>query len=117
MIVTYQNIFLQSFQGAGYPHIRILLTNGLMGLLTYLLLIVFSAFTLLRCHLYFRANGDTFMVQFSLTALLICILYVLTSTTLAISLISSITWYFWIFIGITVYQRGVSRSKEEKSFG
>jgi O-antigen ligase len=98
------------------PHndyLRVLITNGLIGLLIYLAMLLFIGLKLLRTYAMSRQHGDRFMTQFSLTALFIFIFYVLGSMTLAISLLSTITWFFWIFSGITFYQHQLRQRTKE----
>jgi len=94
------------------PHndyLRVLITNGLLGLSVYLCLLIALGLRLSRAYLYFRKTEDTLMSQFALTSGFFFIFYVLGSTTLAISLLSSLTWYLWIFAGVTYLQ--MSRTK------
>ncbi|MGO9020345.1 MAG: O-antigen ligase family protein [Syntrophobacteraceae bacterium] len=94
------------------PHndyLRVLITNGVFGLGVYLSLLFALGLRLRRAYLYFSGEGDSFMSQFALTSLFFFIFYVLGSTTLAISLLSSLTWYLWVFVGITYFQMSKSR--------
>lgn len=99
------------------PHndfLRILITNGVLGLSVYLALLFALGKRLIHAFFYFRRAGDPFMVQWVLTALFFFLFYLLGSTTLAISLLSSLTWYLWIFAGIAYMQ--MSKHRLESSF-
>jgi hypothetical protein len=99
------------------PHndfLRILITNGLMGLSVYLALLFASGLRLMHAFYFFRRNGEQFMTQCVLTALFFFLFYVLGSFTLAISLLSSISWYLWIFAGIAYFQLSKYRSEASR---
>lgn len=103
---TFRQIFGIEMAGRA-PHndyLRVLITNGLAGLSVYLVLLLVLGFRLLRTYIRSKRENDRFMVHFSLTAIFLYIFYLLGSVTLAISLLSTLTWFFWIFSGITFHR-------------
>jgi hypothetical protein len=94
------------------PHndfLRVLITNGVVGLAVYIIMLVVLGIKLIISYFYFLRIDDRFMCNFALTALFIYIFYMLSSITLAISLLSTLTWFFWIFSGVTFYQMQLSK--------
>lgn len=92
---------------ARYSHndfIRILVSNGIIGLMLYILILGFIGRRIFQLRRFYSKGENEFMYQLSIICQLIFIVYVLGSFTLTISLLSSPTWFLWSFFGILVYQ-------------
>lgn len=90
------------------PHndyLRVLITNGVAGLAVYLTLLLAIGIKIFKTYLASPRANDPYLSGLSLTALFTFLFYVLGSVTLCISLLSTLTWYFWIFSGMTLYQK------------
>ncbi|UCD84851.1 MAG: hypothetical protein JSU92_01300, partial [Deltaproteobacteria bacterium] len=77
-----------------YSHndfIRILLSNGICGLIVYLSILGTIGKRILQLRRLYSKGKDEFMYQFSILCQLIFVVYILASFTLAISLLSSPT--------------------------
>lgn len=88
-----------------HPHndyIRILYSNGVFGLISYLLLlgvIGFRVFRSLRVH-----SDDRFVFKIAFISVNIFLAYIFASITLAITIIPNICWFFWTFAGLLFYR-------------
>lgn len=104
------SIFEQAFgilMAGRAPHndyLRILLTNGAVGLVVYLILLTVIGVKLIYVYRDFARIGDAFMKQLALLSIFVFFTYVVSSMTLAVSLLSTMTWYFWVLFGITAHQ-------------
>jgi hypothetical protein len=96
------------FMAGRAPHndyLRILITNGFVGLLLYAAMLFSVAAGILSTYLQSRSRKDPFLSHLSLLALFLFLFYFLSGFTLTISLLSTLTWFFWVFTGIVYYQR------------
>lgn len=89
------------------PHndyLRILINLGLFGLMLHLLLLALIGLKLMRIFLKSRRSQNEYLAQLSITAFFFWIFLFLGSMTLAVGLLSTMMWYFWMFAGITFVQ-------------
>lgn len=110
--------FLEKFLGvrmiSRYPHndyIRILYSNGIVGLMLYLTLLVSIGSKIISLLRKYSNTNNKFIFQLSAMSLSIFIAYTFASTSLSISMISTLPWFFWIFAGLLFYQNRIYRLK------
>jgi len=103
--------FFQKLSGVAmtsrYVHsdyIRVLYSNGIIGLVLYLSLLGAIGLKIFRILHDYLGGNEKFIFLLACLALNIFIAYIFASITLSVSMISSFPWFFWIFSGILFYQ-------------
>lgn len=91
-------------RGPHNDYLRILLNLGFFGLLVYLMTLALILAKLLKVFAGARRIGNEYLEQLALTAIFFWIFLVLSSMTLAVGLLSTLMWYFWMFTGFTFSQ-------------
>jgi hypothetical protein len=94
-------------RGPHNDYLRVLLNLGVLGLAVQLIL--YGAIGVKLGTLVGRRIGsDQYSSQLYLTAFFFWIFCVLSSLTLAVGLLSTLMWYFWIFSGLALAHQGQS---------
>ncbi|MDY6851603.1 MAG: O-antigen ligase family protein, partial [Thermodesulfobacteriota bacterium] len=91
-------------RGPHNDYLRILMNLGFFGLMLHLLLLALIGLKLISIFRKSRRSQDEYLAQLSMTAFFFWIFLFLGSMTLAVGLLSTMMWYFWMFAGITFVQ-------------
>ena len=99
------------------PHndyIRVLFTVGAFGTIIYLLMLALIGLKLLSILRYYSKSDDILLKNLSQTTLFMFIFYILGGVTLTISTLSTMSWYFWLLVGIIFYQYNKEQYADRK---
>ena len=121
-LVEYFNAsFIDQLVGSYLPgraphndYIRVLFTVGAFGTAIYLFMLAAIGYRLLSIVRYYSRSGDHLLKNLSQTSLFMFMFYMLGGVTLTISLLSTMSWYFWLLVGIITYQHNKERYAERQ---
>lgn len=102
-------------RGPHNDYLRILMNLGLFGLAVYLIILALIGSKLVRIFLNARSQRNEYLEQLALTAIFFWVFCILGSMTLAVGLLSTLMWYFWMFAGLAFMQHYYEKNDAVKS--